>query len=200
MRIYREAAASGPGRGDAEGLSLEHGLLFNTPAIRVVLGSPWGSRARLMDERVAAAPLDHADGDGQARRSFTRVRTAARDGCDARIRDRRPEDCGAVDRRGLVQDVYLRRRRDPRGGADTPMYPEAAAKAPWSEAKGTDGESGVIFEHVRLDVYLTGAVSLISNETRPELPGDEQAIAGSIVCDAVEDVGRGARSRAGSRP
>ena len=50
----------------------------------------------------------------------------------------------------LVQDVYL--TTSPRAGGEpnTPMYPGSLKGAVVVGKRGTDGESGVTFEHIRL--------------------------------------------------
>jgi riboflavin biosynthesis pyrimidine reductase len=132
-----------------QGLDLTHGLLFNTPAIRVVLVTV-GSCARLMDEQIAARPwitpvvmgspedLPYAFGRlralGVAQVSAIGGRRIATQLIDA----------------GLVQDVYLTTSPRTGGQPDTPMYPKPLKGAVMVRKRGTDGESGVIFEHVRL--------------------------------------------------
>ena len=110
-----------------QGLDLEHGLLFNTPAIRVVLITV-GSRARLMDEQVATRPWITPVVMGTPEDLPDAFETAARAVVTqvSAIGGRRIAT-QLIDA-GLVQDVYLTTSPRPGGEPDTPMYPETAQR------------------------------------------------------------------------
>jgi 5-amino-6-(5-phosphoribosylamino)uracil reductase len=133
-----------------QGLDIEYGILFNTPEIRVVLITV-GSCARLMDEQVAARPwitplVMSAPGDLPY--AFERLREMGVAQVSA-IGGRRIAT-QLIDM-GLVQDVYLTTSWRPGGEPDTPMYPKPLNGAVMVRKRGTGRESGVTFEHVRLD-------------------------------------------------
>ena len=132
-----------------QGLNLEHGLLFNTPAIRVILITV-GSCARLMDEQVAARPWITRVVMGSPEDlpcAFERLRALGVTQVSA-IGGRRIAT-QLIDAR-LVQDVYLTTSPRTGGEPDTPMYPKPLEGAVTVRKRGTGGESGVIFEHLRL--------------------------------------------------
>lgn len=132
-----------------QGLNLEHGLLFNTPPIRVVLITV-GACARLMDEQVAARPwitpvvMDKPEDLPYA---FERLRALGVTQVSA-IGGRRIAT--QLIEAGLVQDVYLTTSPRPGGEPNTPMYPKPLKGAVMLRKRGTGGESGVTFEHTRL--------------------------------------------------
>ncbi len=132
-----------------QGLDLEHGLLFNTPAIRVVLITV-GSCAKLMDEQAAARPWITPVVMGTPEDlpyAFERLRAIGVAQISA-IGGRRIAT-QLIDA-GLVQDVYLTTSPRPGGEPNTPMYPKPLKGTVVVRKRGTGSESGVIFEHVRL--------------------------------------------------
>ncbi len=131
------------------GMDLEHGLLFNLPQIRVILITV-GSCARLMRDRVAERPWITPlvmDKPADLPQAFEQLREMDITHVSA-IGGRRIA-AQLVDAR-LVQDVYL--TTSPRAGGEpnTPMYPGSLKGAVVVGKRGTDGESGVTFEHIRL--------------------------------------------------
>ena len=132
-----------------QGLNLEHGLLFNTPSIGVILITV-GSCARLMDEQVAVRPWITPVVMGSPQDlpyAFERLRALGVTRVSA-IGGRRIAT-QLIDAR-LVQDVYLTTSPRTGGEPDTPMYPKPLEGAVTVRKRGTGGESGVIFEHLRL--------------------------------------------------
>jgi len=132
-----------------QGMDLEHGLLFNLPQIRVILITV-ASCARLMGDRVAERPwitplvmdkpedLPHAF-EQLRELGITHVSAIGGRKIAAQLVDAR-----------LVQDVYLTTSPRPGGEPDTPMYPGSLKGAVVVRKWGTDGESGVTFEHIKL--------------------------------------------------
>jgi riboflavin biosynthesis pyrimidine reductase len=131
------------------GIDLEHGLLFNLPEIPVILITV-GSCARLMRDRTAARPWITPlvmDKPEDLPRAFEQLRELGITHVSA-IGGRKIA-AQLIDA-GLVQDVYL--TTSPRAGGEpnTPMYPGSLKGAVVVRKRGTDGESGVTFEHIRL--------------------------------------------------
>jgi riboflavin biosynthesis pyrimidine reductase len=132
-----------------QGMDLEHGLLFNLPQIRVVLITV-GSCARLMRDRVAERPWISPlvmDRPEDLPRAFEQLRELGIIHVSA-IGGRKIA-AQLIDAR-LVQDVYLTTSPRAGGEPDTPMYPGSLKGAVVVRKRGTDGESGVTFEHIRL--------------------------------------------------
>jgi 5-amino-6-(5-phosphoribosylamino)uracil reductase len=132
-----------------QGMDLEHGLLFNLPHIRVILITV-GSCASLMRDRVAERPWITPlvmDKPEDLPRAFEQLRELGITHVSA-IGGRKIA-AQLIDSR-LVQDVYL--TTSPRAGGEpnTPMYPGALKGAVVVRKRGTDAESGVAFEHIRL--------------------------------------------------
>ena len=132
-----------------QGMDLEHGLLFNLPHIRVILITV-GSCARLLRDRVVERPWITPlvmDDPADLPRAFEQLREMGIARVSA-IGGRRIA-AQLIDAR-LVQDVYL--TTSPRAGGEpnTPMYPRSLKGAVVVGKRGTDGESGVTFEHIRL--------------------------------------------------
>ena len=132
-----------------QGMDLEHGLLFNLPQIRVILITV-GSCARLMRDRVAERPWISPlvmDRPEDLPRAFEQLRELGIMQVSA-IGGRKIA-AQLIDAR-LVQDVYLTTSPRAGGEPDTPMYPGSLKGAVVVRKRGTDGESGVTFEHIRL--------------------------------------------------
>ena len=129
-----------------QGMDLERGLVFNLPQIRVILitvGS-W------MRDRVAERPWIRTlvmDKPEDLPHAFEQLRELGITHVSA-IGGRRIA-AQLIDAR-LVQDVYLTTSPRDGGEPNTPMYPGSLEGAVVVRKRGTDGESGVTFEHIRL--------------------------------------------------
>jgi 5-amino-6-(5-phosphoribosylamino)uracil reductase len=132
-----------------QGMDLEHGLLFNLPDVRVILITV-GAGARRMRDRVAERPWVTPvvmDAPGHLPSAFEQLRALGIAHVSA-IGGRKIAT-QLIDP-GLVQDVYLTTSPRAGGEPDTPMYPGPLKGAVVVRKRGTDGESGVTFEHTRL--------------------------------------------------
>lgn len=132
-----------------QGMDLEHGLLFNLPDVRVILITV-GACAHLMRDRVAERPWITPvvmDTPGRLPYAFEQLR-ALGIGHVSAIGGRKIA-AQLIDA-GLVQDVYLTTSPRAGGEPDTRMYPGPLKGAVVVRKRGTDGESGVTFEHTRL--------------------------------------------------
>lgn len=132
-----------------QGMDLEHGLLFNLPDVRVILITV-GACARVMRDRVAERPWVTPvvmDTPGHLPYAFEQLRALGIAHVSA-IGGRKIAT-QLIDA-GLVQDVYLTTSPRAGGEPDTPMYPRPLKGAVVVRKRGTDGESGVTFEHTRL--------------------------------------------------
>ena len=140
-----QATASGQIVATLQGMDLEHGR-SQLPHIRVILITV-GSCASLMRVESPTSWITPLVMD--TRRSSARVRTTAGDGI-TQVSGSAVGGCGAADRRAAGSDVYL--TTSPRAGGEpnTPMYPGPLDGAVVARKRGTDGESGVTFEHIRL--------------------------------------------------
>jgi 5-amino-6-(5-phosphoribosylamino)uracil reductase len=132
------------------GLSFDETLLYNVPEIRVVVLTVPGY-AREMEGELAARPwitplVMHDANDlraafeelrklGQSRISVVGGRTIAR----------------ALVRAELIQDLYLTTSPRPGGEANTPLFEKPTQSELILQKDGTGPESGVVFEHRRLN-------------------------------------------------
>lgn len=131
-----------------QGIMVEHGLLFNTPAIRVIILT-LDKRESGMRDAVAvrpwitmvtmANPTDWPQAFEQLR-SLGIERVSAIGG--------RKIAAGLLDA-GLVQDLYLTTSPRPGGEPGTPLYPGPLPARLVVRKQGSGPEAGVIFEHLR---------------------------------------------------
>jgi riboflavin biosynthesis pyrimidine reductase len=130
-------------------VGLEHEMLYNIPEVRVVLMTI-GACVDPMREVLAARPwitpivLDPPAGLAEG---FARLRALG------------IEQISCVGGRnlatqmieaGLVQDIYLTTSPKPGGEPGTPMYPGLLDAEVVVRKRGTAGETGVVFEHLRM--------------------------------------------------
>jgi riboflavin biosynthesis pyrimidine reductase len=131
------------------GIDLSQGVLFNTPAIRVVIvtvASCADTMRRAIEERPWITPVVMRDSKdlpgafreirrlGVERVSCIGGRTIARQLIDA----------------GLVQDLYLTTSAKEGGEPNTPLYPKPIEGRLITRKRGTGADLGVVFDHTRL--------------------------------------------------
>jgi riboflavin biosynthesis pyrimidine reductase len=131
------------------GISLDEGLLFNTPELHVILLTVPGALA-VMKSAVAIRPWISVvvmDDAGDLGRAFRQ------------LRDRGMETISCVGGRTLaqallgarlVQDLYLTTSPRSGGEPDTPIAPHAIEGATVVRKRGTAADAGVAFEHIRV--------------------------------------------------
>ena len=131
------------------GLNVEHGLLFNTPPIPVILLT-LESRIRGMQDAVSARPWIRMIGM-PTRNDLPSAFAELRRRGIARISaiGGRHLAASLVDA-GLVQDVYLTTSPRDGGEPDTPFYPRPLPARTVVRKHGTGIEEGVVFEHRQL--------------------------------------------------
>ena len=130
------------------GLGLD-GLLFNVPALRVVLltigacsdlmltqlaDRPWVTVVSMPTAEDLPHGLRRLREMGVRRISCIGGRTLARQLIDA----------------GLIQDLYLTKSPKPGGEPGTPLYPSPLESELIVRKRGTGQDEGVVFEHTRL--------------------------------------------------
>jgi len=131
------------------GLSLDEGLIFNLPELRVMLITV-GRGMDVMRTQLAARPW-----------VTPIVMEAAQDLPDGfrRLRQLGVERISCIGGRtiagqlidaGLIQDVYLTTGTKSAGEPDTPFYKKPLKARLIVRKHGTGAESGVLFEHVRV--------------------------------------------------
>jgi riboflavin biosynthesis pyrimidine reductase len=136
-----------------KGIDVAHEMLFNEPQVPIVLvtvracrmlmgqelaARRWIKTIVLDDPREMPAAFEHLRSMGVDTISCIGGRTLA---------------AGLIEA-GLVQDVYLTTSPLNGGQPGTPMYPKPLAAELVVRKTGTGGESGVVFEHLRLRVRL----------------------------------------------
>jgi riboflavin biosynthesis pyrimidine reductase len=130
------------------GVDLEGALLFNVPAVPVVLVTTH-SAAASMRETLAVRPWITSillDGEADLHQAFERLR---RDGIErVSIVGGRRLATRLLDA-GLIQDVYLTTSAQTGGEPDTPMYPRQLDAGLVVRKEGSGPERGVVFEHLR---------------------------------------------------
>ena len=136
-----------------KGIDLGHELLFNVPQVPVVLVTVRTCRM-LMGPELAARPWIKTivmDDAHEMPAAFEQLR----------LMDVETISCiggrtlaATLIETGLVQDVYLTTSPLNGGQPGTPMYPKPLDAELVARKTGTGGESGVVFEHLRLGVRL----------------------------------------------
>jgi len=132
-----------------KGIDVRHQLLFNVPQMSIVLVT---GRAcwMLMGQELAARPWIKTivmDDPHELPAAFEQLRSMGVETISCV--GGRTLAAGLIEA-GLVQDVYLTTSPLRGGQPGTPMYPKPLAAKLVVRKTGTDGESGVLFEHVRL--------------------------------------------------
>jgi 5-amino-6-(5-phosphoribosylamino)uracil reductase len=131
------------------GVPLEHGLLFNTPALRVFLVTTMRGIAAMrpaLDARPWITPLVMASPAGlPAIFRQLRARGIARLSC---IGGRTL--AGQLVDDGLIQDLYLTTTPASAGEPETPFYSKPLPAIEVVRKRGTGPDQGVVFQHLRL--------------------------------------------------
>jgi 5-amino-6-(5-phosphoribosylamino)uracil reductase len=143
------------------GLDLDDRLLFNTPEIAVVLltvPSARSSMSAALSLRPWIRPIV-MKGPASLAEAFEQIRSLGVDRISCV--GGRNLATQLIDA-GLVQDIYLTTAARPGGQPNTPMYPKPLNASAVVGKKGTGVESGVVFEHLRLE---GPAVATIRAET-----------------------------------
>jgi riboflavin biosynthesis pyrimidine reductase len=132
-----------------QGLDIEHSLMFNVPEVPVVLvtvpdcavrlrpalrARPWIREIVMVDRREIGRAFERFTELGVHRVSCIGGRRLAGSLVDA----------------GLVDEVYLTTAPRPGGDPGTPLPPAALDGRVVVRKRGTQGETGVVFEHVVL--------------------------------------------------
>jgi riboflavin biosynthesis pyrimidine reductase len=132
-----------------QGINVEHGVLFNTLEVPVILLT-LESCARGMRDAVAARPwmsIVTMENPTDLPKAFEQLHALGIERVSAvggrKIATR------LIDA-GLVQDLYLTTSPRPGGEPDTPLYPRRLPARLILRKQGTGPEAGVIFEHRRI--------------------------------------------------
>jgi riboflavin biosynthesis pyrimidine reductase len=131
------------------GLDLDHGLMFNTPELRVIMITLPGvadamSHALRPRPWMSVVTIDTAGDVAAAFRSL-RALGVGRVSCIGG----RTLAGGLIDA-GLVQDVYLTTSPKPGGEPGTPFYSGRLQAREIVRKHGTRSDEGVVFQHLRL--------------------------------------------------
>jgi 5-amino-6-(5-phosphoribosylamino)uracil reductase len=136
------------------GVPLEHGVLFNTPALRVFLvttmrgiaamrpalaARPWITPLVMASPANLPAIFRQLRARGIARVSCIGGRTLAEQLIDA----------------GLIRDLYLTTTPASAGEPETPFYPRPLPAVEIVRKRGTGPDEGVVFQHLRLPAAPT---------------------------------------------
>jgi riboflavin biosynthesis pyrimidine reductase len=133
------------------GLDLDHRLLFNVPQLRVVMITV-ESAVESMRNKLQARPWISAivmNGPTDLRSAFGQLRQNGIERVSVvggRMLARQMIDAG------LIQDLYLTTSAKDGGEPNTPLYPGPLDGEVVLRKEGTGPETGVVFEHLRLDV------------------------------------------------